>query len=369
MPPEDLRERLEAELDELRDDVEELRGELAFSEVVEAVTETQARLPELREGLQRLRARGYAFRGDLEQTLADVTARAEPLLRTLHDEIRRAQDHLHREARELSRDVGRITGDPVRQQGQIRALAGRARALKRELEETTSRLKALAEPVTGPAAEVGQRTKDLHWTLDQFDEATFKLQPEERPIAAARATWEDAPGGEKPVGLLMFSDHRVFFEQKEERVTTRKFIFFTAETEKLHRLLLDEPVGHLQDSTDTTRGWVIADQLLTFAWSTDARAPRKTTFELDGGTAKDWDGVVELIRTGDLGRYTVGEQPAAAPAAEVPASAPPPAAAHKVRWPEKCASCDAPLSPPVKGQTSIACDYCATGHKVEFVTE
>ena len=362
---EEKRAALERSLDSLRDDIADMRGELAFSDVMEGATGAETRLPEIQAELQRLRARGYAFRDDLEPGLEAAAAKIGPLVETLREEIERAQRHLRREAQDLSGDAGRITGNLLRQEGRIRALEGRLKSLKSEVEETQERLEAQAEPVVSAITSTADKTRDLHWTLDQFEEATFKLRPEERPVAVAKATWTDPPGGEEAEGLLLFTDHRVYFEHKEERVTKRKFIFFTAETETIHKKLIDEPIGHLTASDDSTKGWIIADQLLTFGWSDAADAPRKTTFKLSGGSAKDWDEVVELIRSGDLSRYTSAD--ASSASSDVVAGAPPAGAAHQTRWPEHCTACSAPLTPPVKGQTSIACSYCGTAHAVEFV--
>lgn len=360
------RQRWARKLDQVRDNISDLRGKVTFSDVVNKVSGAEAELPTLTSGLERLRARGYAFRGDLEQKLAEARDNARPVLQEIRDEIRRVENHLRGEMRDLSNDAGRITGDPVRSRGRIESVESRYDGVKREFNQIENRLEALARPLLSGVGEVRQKLKDLHWTMDQFDEASFKLRPEERPVAIAKATWEDCTRVDKPKGLLMLTDHRIYFEQKEERVTKRKFIFFTAESETLHKQLLDEPIGYLRSSDDETRGWVMKDQLLVFQWDREAKAPEKTTFELESGTAKDWDEVVELLRSGDLSTFEA--ETASSNASEVVGGAPPAGAAHQVKWPDKCTACGAALNAPVKGQTSIDCDYCGTSHAVEFVT-
>ena len=66
----------------------------------------------------------------------------------------------------------------------------------------------------------------------------------------------------------------------------RQFLLFAAEKEKIQKCWIDEPIGHLESSEDETKGWVLKDQLLVLTWASAARAPRTTTFELDGTTAK-----------------------------------------------------------------------------------
>lgn len=362
---EQRRQRLAGELRQLRNKVEKLRGEVTFSDVIEDVTGAESSAPGVSEELGRLRARGYAFRGDLEQQLQEFRDEIGPVLRQIRQRIDRESDRLRDEARALSRAAGKISGNPLRNEGRIESLSAQVRGFDREVDEVKDGLEALSKPVLTKLHAVRDKVKDLHWTLDQFDAASFKMRPEERPVAVASATWEDAPGGEAPAGLLLLTDHRVYFEQKEERVTKRKFIFFAAETESLHKLLIDEPLGHLQSSDDATRGWVMKDQLLSFAWDRAAKAPQKTTFKLSSGTAKDWDGVVELLRSGDLSAYE--SEDASTARSDVVGGAPPAAAQHTVRYPEACVACAAPLTAPVKGQTAIVCGYCGTNHPVEFI--
>lgn len=361
------KQSLKNKLERCRDDLADLQGKTAFSDVVEEVTSASASLPGLKEGLQKLRSRGYAFRGDLEEKLASAAAEIEPVLAKIRQEIDAVDDRLSRDVKSLSRDAGRITGQYIRNESQIDALESRVKGLKSEISSIEDRLEAHSESLLASVKELTDKIKDINWTLDQFDSATFKMAPEERPIAAAKATWEDDPEKEKPTGLLMFTDHRVRFEQNEERVTKRKFFVFAAEKESLHELLIDEPVGHLEDSQDSTRGWVMKDQLLTFSWSRKARCPSTTTFEVLSGSAADWDGVVELIKSGDLSDYEASTA-AASRAPDIAGGAPAAAAAHKVKWPEQCISCNAPLDAPVKGQTALVCGYCGTNHAVEYLS-
>ena len=361
-----LESELERELDRLRDDVADLKGEVTFSDLVQQVADATAELPDLEQSLQRLRSRGYAFRGDLEETLSAAMEQAEPVMEALREEIDRVDNRLRRDVKELARDAAKITGNLLKKEHKIESLESKVRGVTAEVRATKDRLEATSKPLLDSIRELTSKVKDLHWTLDQFDSATFKMAPEERPITAAVAIWDDAPGSKKPEGMLMFTDHRVRFEQKEERVTKRKFLVFTAETETLHELLIDEPIGHLLDSQDSTRGWVMKDQLLTFQWDRKARVQQSTTFELTSGTAADWDEVVELIRSGDLASFEA-QSAATSRAPDIAGGAPAGAAAHKVRWPQQCSACNAPLEAPVKGQTALACPYCGTSHAVEYL--
>ena len=365
-PREQKRRRLERSLDSLRDDIADLQGEITFSDLVSDLSQATAALPDLTADLQRLRSRGYAFRGDLEAAVDKAREEAEPVMEALRREINQVDDRLQREVKSLTRDASKIRGKILKNEQKISTLESKLRGVKSEISGVEDRLKAHSGPLLKSIGQTTAKVKDLHWTLDQFDSATFKMAPEERPVAVAAATWDNAPGGAQPAGMLMFTDHRVRFEQNEERVTKRKFLVFTAEKEHLHTLLLDEPVGHLEESQDATRGWVMKDQLLTVTGAKSAKAPTSTTFEISSGSASDWDGIVELIRSGDLSSHE-SEAAAVSRAPDIAGGAPAAAAAHRVKWPEQCAGCDAPLTAPVKGQTALVCEYCGTNHAVEYL--
>ena len=365
-PSTEQQESLEQDLRSARRKLEKLQGEIHFSSLIDKATDARSDLPEVKSELQRLRSRGYAFRGDLETSLQDMESKIDDVIDELRRSASRRSSSLQDQVDDVRRTASSINGVSGKHAGRIESLESEVRSLTNSVKNAKDNLESISEPILKQYKEVKGKVKDLHWTVDQFESATFQMTPEERPVAVALVTWQDAPGGDEPEGMLLLTDHRMYFEQKEERVTKRKFMFFKAESENLHKLLLNEPIGHLQSSEDSTKGWVMKEQILTFSWSSAADAPSETTFKVNSGTAKDWDEVIELLRTGDLSTYEAST--ASNTAGDVVGSAPPVASGHQVRWPENCQSCQAPLTPPVKGQTAIVCEFCGTSHAVEFVT-
>lgn len=351
--PDQLREQNRRERDRLADQVGKLRQRLSFTDPLETASKARARLPELRQALSEARGRGYLFRQELEAQLADVEGRADALVELARQEGARAGrdlrddvDRLDEEQRGLSR-LDLIAIGPL-----IDKLEASVRRLDGAFDEADKRIAAITEPLRTRAAEAGKVIDEVVFTLDQFAASTAKLQPEENPVAAVPATWKDAPGGDEVPGRLLLSDHRIRFEQVEEKVTKRKLLFFAAEKEEVRQVVLDEPIGHLLSCTDQQSGVIVKDQLLVMTWDRKGKAPPKTTIELERGTAKDWDELVERLKRGDLERDMV----ATAPKADVHGV--------PVQWPEKCTECGANLDAPVKGQTTIGCPYCGATHDV-----
>ena len=178
--------------------------------------------------------------------------------------------------------------------------------------------------------------------LEAFDEGGFDLQPAENPIGVVGATWEDAPG--KPqTGFLMLTDARIRFVQDEVK-KEGGFLGFGATKTHIKKLQIDEPVGYLASSDDSTRGWVFKDQVLAFKWTNDARY-RTTTFEVDGGYAKEWDALVESLKDGSIATDRVeGES----------------FQDEVLTFPTQCPACQGNLPAAVKGQRTIECPYCST---------
>ena len=154
-------------------------------------------------------------------------------------------------------------------------------------------------------------------------------------------------------GVLVVTDQRILFEHKEEVVTKRTMLFFAAETKLVRELKLDEPVGNLGSSDDSQRGMIFKDEVLTFSWR-GAKCPPRTTFNIDGTTAKELDTIVEAIRSGAIARERVGGKPG-----QQPAGTP-------VKWATKCTNCGAAMPMPVKGQNKLSCSFCGTEHSVQL---
>lgn len=327
---------------------------LAFDDALGEINQRVTALPQLGESVARARARGYAWGGDLEQIGREAYARSTAAFDGAKAEATRAASGLRGQVGALEKDARRAAsgGDVLRNEGLINSVAAQARGLDEAITAAKGRVLATAAQFNAAVDGLATRLKRIHWTLDQFEGASFKMQPEENPIFAAKATWEDHPNG-KVEGLLMLTAHRVRFEYQEEVVLERSFVFFASKTETRRKLLLDALIGHLAGAQAGERGLLIKDQVLTLRFTPQSGAPNTVTMELDEDNAAEVDALVEQVRSGDLerGRYT-GPMPTGSKVG-VP-----------VKWPERCENCGAGMQPPVKGQTYLTCDYCHARHDV-----
>jgi hypothetical protein len=351
-PAEETRRHNKSELDRLQREANGFAARLAFTSPVEAVSDRERKLPGLATELKTQRARGYRYKGDLEARLADATARARTAATEVRSETERAASSFRARVDKLVHDAQRLgVVDAVAITPQLHALESEQKAIDQGLDAVESRIKTIAAPFTDAVDAVVAGVKAIDDIMDLFEQGKFKLEPGEDPFNCVAAAWEDAPGGPKN-GLLLMTNRRIRFEHKDKVVTKKGFLFFGGETKDVQELLIDEPVGHLASSDDSTRGWVMKDQLLTFSWNRPAKV-QKTTFKLASGYAKEWDDVVEALKAGTIETQRVAAGSAPAPADTTPERG----------WPSKCKECSGILPKPVKGQSRIACDYCGTQHE------
>ena len=336
-------------------DAESMVERAELSAAIESVNQRIGKLGDYAKDLERLHSRGFIWTAEIEAGLAPLEEQGEDALKDARKESRRGRDDLKTKAEALLRKAHALQPSLALAPA-IEAIGQDRDVLEKLVEAAEERIEALTQPFCKATDAVGRQLRKAHTTMDRFEAAELELQPGENPFAAVEAIWEDRAEG-KSEGMLLLTDLRLRFEGLE-KIAKKKFLFITTESETVRKLLLDAAIGHITSAEDSKRGMVMKDQLLTLQWTRDAgvRGSTTTVFELEEGTAADWDRVIEEIRSGAIQRLRTG---AGTSSSGAPAGTP-------VSWPEKCAGCSAPLPAPVKGMTSLACPYCSHTHVIEL---
>lgn len=325
---------------------------LTFDEVLAEVGARRTALEGLGEQVARARARGYVWGGNLEAELARLRSSAPSAVETARQHSLRSAQALRGRVDALQRESRRLAGGAVlKNERAIEVVANEARALDAALDAANRAVRESVGTFTAAADAIVAQVAGIHAVLDHFEAASFKLQPEENPLWAVKATWEDHPQG-KRAGMIFLTAHRLRFEAQEEVVLERTMLFFASRTELRRQLALDVLVGHIAASEGTQRGLLIKDQLLVLTLRAP-NAPGRVTFELDDGCAKQLDDLVERIRSGDLERARYKGPMPEGSRVGVP-----------VRWVERCENCGAGMPTPVRGQTFTTCAYCGRNYDV-----
>jgi hypothetical protein len=324
---------------------------VSFADEVQAVTDRQVKLRAVQDEIARARARGWAWGADWDGAHRELGARADGVVRDVKEETSAAQRTFSARIQACRQRLAR-TAPTAANTATMEAIEGEAKSIESAIEGTEARIRALTKAFVDPFDALDRDVKTAHTHLDRFGAAKFQLAPGEHPWLTAECAWQDAPGGQV-AGFLYLTDHRIRFEQKET-VTTKKFLFFTTASEEKHACLIDEPIGNIARSDDSTSGMIFKDQLVTIVWQ-DAKV-KKSTFDINsGGTSKEWDTWIEELRSGQIAHRMAKGSTAPSPTQGLPIGAP-----------TKCEGCGAGLDAPVRGQTTLVCKFCSQRHDLRF---
>ncbi|HEC21458.1 MAG TPA: hypothetical protein ENI95_00915 [Chloroflexi bacterium] len=331
----------------LTSELETLADELSFSRHLEAMSDLDGGISQLKLDVEQIRMRGYRFKNFLErkvETLEQKWRAARPALRR---ELSRAEAELTPLYDQLARRVSQASG-----RAQLSALERQVQQLKARVEAATEAIDATYSNVSQTFYQTRSQIQEVLFLLEQVEQASFDLLAGEHPVQAVRAKWWRDGKNKGPEGILYLTDQRLIFEQKEE-VATKKVLFVATEKELRQEMLLEVPVGAVEAARAIDKGLMGHQDHLEFTFGEDAPYA-SAYFHIKGQDNHAWVGLVNRVRTGEINReryYAEGESPEDFEQAleEAFASAP-----------ERCTSCGAPLGPLTAGQRQIECEYCGT---------
>jgi DNA repair exonuclease SbcCD ATPase subunit len=332
-------ESLEREMASLQSGVRLTR----LRDLVEDLGSTATRL---KEWVRELRGRGYVFEKALAGDAADLERRWNALRIKVVRQTDKEAASLEKELSELERRIRRLSTKSGRRSGSqsrleraeadVDAFQEKVSAAERSIEGMYDTFKAEVDELTA-------HLRRVEWMLDQLAEAKFQLLPTEAGIMAVKARW-DQGGKDDPEGLLYLTDQRLIFEQKQE-VATKKVLFVVTDKEMVQQLLLEVPVGALEDAQASKKGLMGHEDHLdiTFAPGPPVSSAH---FHLDGQDCNMWQRLIGRAKAGDF-----DQDRAVAIDREVE---------ERVRAaPSKCPSCGAPVTQEVlRGMDSLTCQYC-----------
>jgi hypothetical protein len=328
---------LHADVNAIADDVSAMTERCSFADVLKTLNDKRGQLQSLHDELRRLRSRGFMYWPNLEQQLSEAQRSADKVSQDARNETHRAGQQLRNVLTALSQRVAQMQRSHRLDDYAVDALAAERDRAESELAAVETRIQTAANPFTQLVDTVAAGVAGSHYTMDQFDQASFRCRAEENPLAVAAATWEDSPQG--PInGIFYLTDLVLRFETLVGQ----------------RALLIEKPVGHITASEDSERGWFAKDEVLTLRFA--GGGPAQVTLVMKSADSKSLDQFIEAARSGQIVSWKV--QKPNAPIAQ--------SAAVPVKWPNKCDNCGAAISAPVRGQMEVVCAYCKKNYPVEF---
>jgi len=228
------------------------------------------------------------------------------------------------------------------------ALDSELSTLETMVREAEQAISAMYTPLQDDLRALVRELDIAEAALEAFATATFPALPDETPIAVVEARWLTQKD-EGPRGLLIITNARLLFEQRE-KVATKKVLFITTAAEEVKKLLWQFPIGALQEVTTQDKSGFLSHQELLILRAEFRDLPPTITLKLEGGARnEEWAQRIEMVRTGQIAAF-------APPGAQ-------PTVADTIAYenaPTQCPRCGGKLPPVYKGMTQLTCEYCGT---------
>lgn len=343
-PAEQERAQLSDRADALERRLRDLRSEASLAGLRDRVEDLDSSLNGLPAALEEVRRGGYVYRAYLEKKVEVLRSQWEGLRQTIDREAAEQGQQLLRQADTLQR---RLSGMGHRFEAakldslerDIDMLAGKVSDAQRALQGTFDTIQSNVGQTEG-------QLRKIRWLLQQVSSASFRLRPDEYPVDGVEAQYITEGEKKGPKGVLFLTDQRLLFEQRED-VATKKFLFITTERKEVHELLLEAPIGSVQQSEAIERGAVFRKDFLELSFGAQA-AVSQALFRLEADSDA-WKALLGQVISGDIAGERVGAEET--PAVEVSVA----------DVPTKCPTCGAGLTVEiVRGMQSVTCEYCGT---------
>jgi hypothetical protein len=351
MSTNDAAAQLASDLGLLQTEANSLESKARFADARSALESFENEVGGLPERVALVRSHGYVFETGLEQQAGDFVGRWGPLRATVEQHIDQETAALQPDLRALELQMSQLNGWSS-DVGVAQSLLGQAQSsasgLDARISAVDSTLAGMYESFKGEVQKLTEQLGRVEWMQTQLAEASFQLMPSEGALMAVPAVWcrQGKQAKDDPEGVLLLTDQRLLFEQKQE-VATKKMLFIATEKQKVQKLLVDAPIGKSDSVKGTKQGLMGHEDHvdITFVSGMPLRAAH---FHLKGQDCNLWQGLIGRAKAGDFDHdRTV--LPDAAQVERVKAA------------PTKCPSCGGAITETVlRGMDSIICGFCGT---------
>jgi len=334
-------------LDSLQSEYDTLQRDISFDELLNEVSEVTRKVATLPDDITRARGRGYAFAAYLERKAELLDKRwdemRQQVQRTIQSENYRTRAAFD-DVRERMQKANIYRAKPTGLDSLLPEIEREINVLRGQVDTVQSRLQNEYSTLKTDIDQTVAQLHNIHWVLDQMDEASFKLNAGEAVFLAAQAEHQaTGRGKDDPDGILYLTDHRLIFEQKE---TTGKTLGLFG-GKKVQELEWEIPLNKIDSVIPENKGFLGGKDILQFTFKPGA-ALSQAQIEVKGGVqAKFW--ATEIDRMLTSGATDERAVQADAETRESIRNAP-----------TACPICGATLPQLVANQNQIECEYCGS---------
>ena len=344
-------EQLNRDIAEVQSDISSLQSKVRLSDVRDALEDLDTKTSGLAQKVRDLRARGYVFEKGLEAQAAGMASRWNTLRMAVVQQADSQASRLEYDLRSLQARLPELTGlagNPAGAQPALAQIRSAISTLQGTAEAAARTVSGMYDAYQAEADQLGRHLQVVDWTLIQVAQATFRLRPTEGAIQAVEAAWVKGVKGEggDPKGVLLLTDQRLVFEQKQE-VPTKKVLFITTAKQKVQQLLWELPLGAIEQVKPSKRGLLGHEDHLELAVA-PGTTPGDAHLHLEGQDCNLWQGLIGRAQSGDLDR----DRAEPVDAAQV----------ERMRQaPTACPNCGGKIAQQIlRGMDSITCEWCGS---------
>lgn len=348
-PVESGGENIQAAFSQLQSQFSRLEGAAQLPDIYDAIGDIDQQLVQLPITLETLRSRGYVHSGFIEDELEAIDDQWDEIRpqieQTLRQHIRQLDGEMDAVERRFNAMGNRLNASNIRS---VETAVG---SLEQKIGAARSALSGLFSGLDNKLDQIAYQLRHFDQMLDQIDGSpAIHMQEAEAPLLLVEAEWQ--PDGEEgPDGILLLTDQRLLFEQREEVVTKRRFGLFKAESEMVQELKLNISIHHIDQVEHEKAGGFLGigkEDVLRIVCSASAQISR-AQFHLNGQRSEDWAKMIKRVKSGEIDKDRADDYLDEIEAAEETAAA----------FPEHCPGCFARIPSQPRGITSYLCQFCS----------
>lgn len=279
--------------------LQRLQSDGSLEDIETDIASLDSNLNHVLDLLESARAKGYAFQKDLEEIAYQAAAQWQGMREQVLNALKGQSAVLSNRFTPLGgqvQTVNRLLGNPAAAGQQIRVAHNQVNELLVDVGRIRSDLEGTYAEIESQVYQLTNRLTQIHWALDQIQQARFQLEKTEDLVMAVGARW-DQSGKDDPEGILYITDQRLIFERKE-KVATKKVLFLTMASELVQELLIDQPIANLKDVKAANKGVFGHQDFLEVLFSEPKLG--QVSLHLNGQDSEHWSGLINSVLSGAI---------------------------------------------------------------------
>jgi hypothetical protein len=320
-----------------------------LSDVFQDIGRFDSRLTALPSEVDEMRERGYVHAGQLEDQIAALDEAWDEVRPRVEQTLRAQVDMLNADLANARNIVSRMSAN---NSTSLNAAETNVNSLEQKINAARRAVNGLYDGLQTQLHDIDDAMDRVDWMLDQFETADVELRETEGPLAAGDAEWHRS-GDEGPKGMLLLTDQRLLFEQREEVATKKVLGLITTDSETLKKMLVQFEVKHIDQFRDLEEksGFLGMgkDEILEMVLSAEAQVSRARFHLLDQDSTA-WAMLIRRVKSGEIDEDRAEEYLTEVGDADALAAA----------FPEQCPNCFGSMPEVPRGIASIVCEFCGS---------